>query len=101
MPPTDIEDATIAVVVSKLETVSSQITDLSTKMEDRPTWQEVRRIERSWDDKLASQAKQHEITARAQDHRITNLQAWQQWAGRLFMGGVVTAAIGAYAIINP
>lgn len=96
MQQTDTEDATLAVVVSKLDGVIAQISDLSTKMEDRPTWQDVRRIERGWEERLTAAVKQREIVTRNADHRITNVEAWQTWAGRLFIGGVVTALISAF-----
>lgn len=101
MSPIETDDVTLAVVVSKLEGITLQISDLSVKMDDRPTWQDVRRIERSWEERVSSAVKEREIVTRNQDRRINDLAAWQTWAGRLVMGTVGTAVIGAVFIFRP
>ena len=84
MPPTETDtDTVLAVVVSKLDGLVEQVTGLSIKMDDRPTWQDVNRIERNL------------------EHRISTLEQWTTWAGRLVAGTIVTGVITAVFIFRP
>lgn len=98
-PPTD--EITLGEVARKVDDLAGKMDALATNVADRPSWQDVRRIERGWEDRLIAAVKQREIVTRSQDHRITDLQAWQTWAGRLVGGGVISAIIGAYFVLKP
>lgn len=98
-PPTD--EVTLGEVARKVDDLASKMDTLATAVADRPSWQDIRRMERTGDEKLAAAVKQHEIVTRSQDHRINTLEAWQQWAGRLVMGGIATSIIGAYFVLKP
>lgn len=101
MSPIETDDVTLAVVVSKLEGITLQISDLSVKMDDRPTWQDVNRIQTNWREQLEAAVKQRETETAAVVQRVSDLESWQMWAGRLVMGTMGTAAIGAVFIFRP
>lgn len=99
MPPTD--EVTLGEVARKVDDLAGKMDTLATSVADRPSWQDVRRIERAWEERLTSAVKQREIVTRSQEHRINDLQAWQTWAGRLFMGGIASSIIAAFFVIRP
>lgn len=101
MPPTETDDVTMAVVVSKLEGITGQISDLAKKMEDRPTWQDVRGIERAMEEKMAAKVAVREAVTNSMRADIMRLESWQTWAGRLVGGAVGTAVIGAFFVLKP
>lgn len=97
----DVEDATLAVVISKLDGVTDQIRELSTKMEDRPTWQDVRDIEKNWDKAMAAHVLHSDTVSAALAANIARLESWQTWAGRITLGSVATAVISAVFVLSP
>lgn len=99
MPPTD--EVTLGEVARKVDDLAGKLEAIATNVADRPSWQDVRRIERSWEERLTAAVKQREIVTRSQEHRINTLEAWQTWAGRLVMGGIVSAIIAAFFVIRP
>lgn len=99
MPPTD--EITLGEVARKVDDLANKVDSLATTVADRPSWQDIRRVESAWQDKLTAAVKQREIVTRNADQRINTLEAWQTWAGRLFIGAVVTAIISAIFIVKP
>lgn len=99
MPPTD--EVTLGEVARKVDDLAGKLEAIATNVADRPSWQDVRRIERGWEERLTAAVKQREIVTRSQEHRINTLEAWQTWAGRLVMGGIVSAIIAAFFVIRP
>lgn len=87
-PPND-DVMTLGEVGRKVDDLATTVKDMAKRVDDRPDWHDVRRIESHWNTKLT-----------AAERRITLLESWQTWAGRLFMGGIVTSIIGAYFVIK-
>ena len=102
-PPTNstTDEVTLAVVASKLDGITAQMLQLSTKMDDRPTWQDVRRIEAMWEGKLDAAIDHRNVVTRGIERQITALVSWQTWAGRLVLGAVITGIISAFLVFGP
>ncbi|WP_104087257.1 hypothetical protein [Arthrobacter sp. GMC3] len=100
-PPVETEEVTLAVVVSKLEGITGQISDLSKKMDDRPTWQDVRNIEKGIEAKITAQVALRTAVTGALAADVTRLESWQQWAGRLVMGAIGTGVLAAVFVVRP
>lgn len=101
MNPPPEPPVTLGELGRKVDDLATTMKELAQRVDERPSWQDVRRIERGWEERLAGAVKQREIVTRSQEHRINDLQAWQTWAGRLFMGGVASSIIGAYFVLRP
>lgn len=91
----------MAVVVSKLNGVIVQLGDMSKKMDDRPTWPDVRAIEKNLEKTIEAQVAHRETVTAGLSADVSRLDSWQTWAGRLVGGAVVTTVIGAFFILNP
>lgn len=100
MQPTN-DDVTLGEVGRKVDDLARNVESLAANMAERPSWPDVRRIERGWEDRLTAAGKQNEIVARTHERQINTLVAWQTWAGRLVMGGVASAVIGAVFVFRP
>lgn len=76
--PTD--EITTGEVSRRLDDLSKSIDtgfkDLGEKVERRPVWEDVRRIEKAL------------VT------RIEKMESWSTWLGRLLLGGVLLALLG-------
>ena len=101
MTPPNEAPVTLGELGRKVDDLGATMKELALRVDERPSWQDVRRIERGWEERLAAAVKQREIVTRSQDHRINNLEAWQTWAGRLAGGTVFTGIVGAYFVLRP
>lgn len=82
--PLETEAVTTGELGRRLErfesTVTGTLSDISGKLDTRPDWADVRRIETGLSD------------------RLKKLEDWQTWAGRLILGAVILAVLGAVLI---
>lgn len=82
--PVESEAVTTGELGRRLEKFESTMTGtLGTvldKLDNRPDWADVRRIEAGLSD------------------RIKKLEDWQAWAGRLIIGAVILAVLGAVLV---
>lgn len=76
-------DVTLGEVSRKLDDLTEDVRILGTKVEDRPSWRDIQRVETGL------------------VRRVQELEDWKTWAERLVLGVVLTGIIAAYFIIKP
>lgn len=77
------EEITLGEVARKLDSLAGDVKDLAGKVDDRPSWRDIQRVENGL------------------MHRVKELEDWQKWAQRLAIGAIVSGIIAAYFIIKP
>jgi hypothetical protein len=87
-PPAPVEsDVSTGEIGRRLDrfetTVTGALSDIAGKLDLRPDWADVRRIEKGLQE------------------RIQELEDWQKWAGRLIIGGVILAILGVVLVARP
>ena len=87
---TNSEPITLGEVARKVDSVASSVDTLSDRLSERPSWQDIKRVEDSWRDKVAGA-----------EQRVTDLEAWQTWAGRLVLGAILTAVLALVLVPWP
>lgn len=89
MPPvnpvdSDVSTGEIGRRLDRFEsTVTGSLSDIASKLDARPDWQDVRRIEKGLLD------------------RIATLEDWQKWAVRLILAAVILAVLGVVLVARP
>lgn len=88
----------------RLETLTSTLTTgletLAEKVDARPTWADVARVERGLEAKLAAQDAASKAKDVSQDVAISKLEGWGSW-GTKIAGGMVMAAVLGGAMVKP
>jgi hypothetical protein len=87
-PPAPVEsDVSTGEIGRRLDrfegAVTSALSDISGKLDLRPDWADVRRIEKGLQE------------------QISRLEDWQRWAGRIIIGAVILAVLGVVLVARP
>nr|WP_243874829.1 hypothetical protein [Arthrobacter woluwensis] len=78
---------TLGEVSRHLDSISSELRGMRSKMDDLTSWPDIKRVE----DGLKAR---HDADVLALTRRIATLEGWQTWAGRLVLGAVILAILG-------
>lgn len=80
-------EVTLGEVGRKVDSLAESVKGLASKVDERPNWQDLKRVEDVWQAKHDAQTKD-----------IAAMSSWQTWAGRLMLGGVATAILGVVLV---
>lgn len=84
------EPVTLGEVARKLDTVVAAVDNVARRVEDRPSWEDIKRIEDSWRTFVA-----------LEQQRVTDLENWVTWAGRIVLGAILLAVLGVVLVGGP
>ncbi|QIN94483.1 hypothetical protein SEA_WHYTU_14 [Arthrobacter phage Whytu] len=89
-PPTD--EITTGELGRRLDAFGTTIQDgfkeLGKKIDDRPDWQDVRRIESGLVERIQAETKAREVAQRVADRAILALEDGRKWVSRSIIGAV-------------
>lgn len=98
------EPMTPGEVARTLHMIRETVTGIDTKLDKRPTWNDLDRVlashKEAHDRDIAAVERRIDSAAEDLDERVTELEQWQTWAMRLILGTVVLAILGL-VIIDP
>lgn len=69
-------------------TIQDGFRELSKKIDDRPDWQDVRRIESGLVERITAESEARKVAQGIADRAILALEDGQKWATRLILGAV-------------
>lgn len=76
------EPVTLGEVARKIDAVVSSVDKLAARVDERPSWQDIKRVEDGW-----------RATVTHAQGRLEDLESWVTWAGRLVLGVILTAIL--------
>jgi hypothetical protein len=76
-----------------LTAIRLDIQQLGAKVEQRPDWNDVQRIERGLQDKVDAETKIRELERVVADKAIKALEDWNLWAVRIIVGTILTGVL--------
>ena len=92
MAPPD--EVTLGEVYRGVLDMRGDIKALAAQVNERPDWQDVRRIENSMLEKVANEKAAREAALGTASRAIKALEDWNKWALRTVGGGVILAVVG-------
>lgn len=90
-PPPD--DMTTGEVVRLLARIEGRLSTIDGKLDARPTWQDIERLQLARDAQLSAMDAAHQTDVRVLREDVTELQDEARWSRRLIVGAVVLAAL--------
>lgn len=89
----DTEPLAPGEIARGLTAIRLDIQQLGTKVEQRPDWNDVQRIERGLQDKVDAETKIRELERAIADKAIKALEEWNLWAVRIIIGTILTGVL--------
>jgi hypothetical protein len=89
----DTEPLAPGEIARGLAAIRLDIKDLGTKVEARPDWMDVNRIESGLKDRIEAEATIRKLQREAADKAIKALEDWNLWAVRIIVGTILTGIL--------
>lgn len=98
MPPND--EISTGEIGRNLALIRDDIKGLTAAVEQRPDWNDLKDFRMNLEARIEAERTIRELQRVVADKAIQALEEWNQWAVRIVIGAIITAAIAAVIAVG-